>query len=117
MTQQEFEAVLKIMNVKKFDDEYRIKGFLLTYIKSPFSDYILLKGKIPYSLAQIIYNSQNPNHLKPELEFQIPHKDEQHPIIKQYITRIKITSSAELCFVIDTIREQPFINEWAIGNY
>ena len=117
MTPQEFETALKSMNVQKFDDEYRIKGFLLSYVKSHLSDYVLLKGKIPYSLAKFVYDTQKPNHLTPDIDYLLPRQDEQHPIIKKYITKIRINNIDELCFVIDTIREHPFINEWAIGNY
>jgi hypothetical protein len=113
MTQQEFEVALKFLNVKKYDDEYRLKGFLISFFKSPISSYVLIKGKIPYSMAEILYSKLSKNNI----EFLRPYEDDQHPTTKKYIKKVEIHSIDELRFAVDTIREQPFINEWAIGNY
>ena len=113
MTREEFLTVLKILDVKEHGGEFRIKGFLLEYVRSPISDYVMLQGKIPYSLAEVIYQEANKYKLNPYC-FNIAYKDNTN---QKYIDRIKIDSDEALKFIIETIREHPFINEWAIGNY
>ena len=117
MTRDEFLTTLRLLKVKSHDNEFRIKGFLLDYIKSPISDYVFLKGKIPYFLAKVIYEDGAKYNLHPDFNFEHPYEDKEHPTNKMYVTQIKITSIEELVLVINTIRDYPFINEWAIGNY
>jgi len=116
MTREEFLITLTLLEVKEKGGEFRIKGFLIDYIKSPLNDYILIKGKIPYFLAKIIYEECGKYALDPGHEFLHPHEEEGHPT-SCYITQIKITTPLALKYVIETIRDYPFINEWAIGNY
>lgn len=113
MTRGEFLTVLKLLDVKEHGGEFRIKGFLLELIHSPVSDYVMLKGKIPYSLAEVIYQEANKYKLNPYC-FNIAYTDNTN---QKYIDQIKIDSVEALKFVIETVREHPFINEWAIGNY
>lgn len=116
MTRGEFLTVLKLLDVRELGGEFRIKGFLLELIYSPISDYVMLKGKIPYSLAEVIYQEANKYKLD-TYYFNRAYEDTTAPINKKYIDQIKIESAEALKFVIETVREHPFINEWAIGNY
>ena len=116
MIREEFLTTLKLLDVKEKGGEFRIKGFLLDYIRSPIFDYVLVKGKIPYFLAKVIYDEAEKYSLD-TYYFKCVYEDKNHPIGKTYITQIKITSPEALQFVIQTIRDYPFINEWAIGNY
>ncbi len=116
MTRGEILTVLKLLDVRERGYEFRIKGFLLDYVKSPTSDYVMLRGKIPYSLAKAIYEEANKYRLD-TYYFNCAYEDNTNPINKKYITQIKIDSVEALKFVIETVREHPFINEWAIGNY
>jgi hypothetical protein len=116
MNKTQVRTTYQLLNVKERGGEYRIKGFLLDYIPSPITDYVMLKGRIPFSLAEAIYEQ----HVKYRLDiyyFNCSYEDPNHPIEKKYIDRIKIDSVEALKFVIETIREHPYINEWAIGNY
>ena len=116
MTHTEFLTTLKLLDIKEKGGEFRIKGFLLEYVKSPISDYVLLKGKIPFSLSKAIYEKATTYRLD-NYYFGCTYEDPTNPIEKKYIDRIKIDSVEGLKFVIETVREHPFINEWAIGNY
>lgn len=116
MTHSEFLTTLKLLDVKEKGGEYRIKGFLLGYVNSPIIGYVSLLGKIPYSLASAIYEQAKEYRLD-TYYFNCTYEDTTNPIEKKYINRIKIDSVEALRFVIETIREHPFINEWAIGNY
>ena len=113
MTRGEFLTVLKLLDVRELGGEFRIKGFLLECVHSPISDYVMLKGKIPYSLAKVIYEEVNKYKLD-TYYFNCAHEDNTN---QKYITQIKIQSVEALRFVIETVREHSFINEWAIGNY
>ena len=116
MTREEFLTTLKLLNVEERGGEFRIKGFLLGYINSSITGYVILNGKIPYSLAKAIYEEAEKYKLdKSYLLFT--YEDNTNPIEKTYINRIQIDSPEALKFVIETVREHPFINEWAIGNY
>lgn len=118
MTNSEFITTLKLLDVKEKGGEFRIKGFLLDYTKSPLYDYVMLKGRIPYSLAKTIYDQAEKYQLDINyFKYFYICEDKTHPIEKKYIDRIKIDSVEALKFVIETVREHPFINEWAIGNY
>ena len=118
MTREEFLTTLKLINIKEKGGEFRIKGFLLDYIRSPISDYVLLKGRIPYSLAKTIYAQYKTYHFSiTDPEFQCPKYDENARVEKYYVSRIQINSPEALKFVIEAVRNHPFINEWAIGNY
>ena len=55
MTRDSFLTTLKLLDVQEKGREFRIKGFRLNYIHSPIYDYVMLEGKIPYSLAKAIY--------------------------------------------------------------
>lgn len=116
MTHDSFLTTLKLLDVKERGREFRIKGFLLEYVHSPIIDYAWLRGKIPYSLAKAIYEQAEKYKLDTYYSKCI-HEDNNNPIDKKYITQIKIDSEEALKFVIETVREHPFINEWAIGNY
>jgi len=116
MIYKEFTCALKMLNVNSYDDEYRIKGFLLTFVKAPNSSYISLKGKIPYPLAQAI-NEKGNLKIDMGIRFLHPYEDETVVIFKKYITNIKINSVEALQIVIEIIRAHPYINKWAIGNY
>lgn len=116
MTYDVFLWTLKFLNVHQHNREFRIKGFLIEHIHSPIRDYILVKGKIPYSLAKAIYKESEKYRLD-TYYFKCAYEDNKNPIEKNYITQIKIESPEALKFVVETIREHPFINEWAIGNY
>lgn len=116
MTRGEFLTTLKLLDVKEKGGEYRIKGFLLDYINSPITGYVMLKGKIPFSLAKAICEQAEKYKLD-KYYFNGTYDDPTNPIEKKYIDRIKIDSVEALKFVIETVREHPFINEWAIGNY
>ena len=116
MTQEVYLTVLKLLDVKERAGEFRIKGFLLEYVRSSISNYVMLKGKIPYSLAEAIYKEANKYKLD-TYYFNCAYEDNTNPISKKYISQIKIDSVEALKFVIETVREHPFINEWAIGNY
>ena len=116
MTHGEFLTTLNLLNVKEKGGEYRIKGFLLGYINSPITGYVILNGKIPYSLAKAIYEEAEKYKLD-KIYLRFTFEDNTNPIEKTYINRIQIDSPEALKFVIETIRENPFINEWAIGNY
>lgn len=113
MTRGEFLTALKLLDVKELGGEFRIKGFLLDYIRSPISDYVMLKGKIPYSLAKAIYEEAN----KCKLDTYYLNYAYEDNTNQKYFTRIKIESVEALKFVIETVRKHSFINEWAIGNY
>lgn len=113
MTRGEFLTVLKLLDVKERGGEIRIKGFLLDYVHSPIVDYVMLRGKIPYSLAEVIYQEANKYRLD-TYYFNCAYEDNTN---QKYLDRIKIDSVEALKFVIETVREQSFINEWAIGNY
>lgn len=117
MIREEFLTTLKLLDVKEKGGEFRIKGFLLEYVRSPIFDYVLLKGKIPYSLAKAIYEQHKKYKIDMEHFIFSPYEDKDDPIEKFYIDRITIKSVEALQFVIETIREYPIINEWAIGNY
>lgn len=113
MTRGEFLTVLKLLDVKERGGEFRIKGFLLELIHSPIADYVMLRGKIPYSLAEVIYQEANKYRLD-TYYFNGAYEDNNN---QKYLNGIKIDSVEALKFVIETVREHPFINEWAIGNY
>lgn len=118
MLKIEFITALNMLNVKERGGEFRIKGFLLDYIASPITDYVMLKGRIPYSLAKTIYEQAEKYQLDISyFKYCYICEDKTHPIEKKYIDRIKIDSIEALKFVVETVREHPFINEWAIGNY
>lgn len=115
MTRDEFLTMLNQIDVKEKGGQFRIKGFFLEYVPSPINSYVLLKGRIPYSLAQAIYEQAKKYRLDTSY-FMFVYEDD-NPIEKKYIDRIKVDSVEALKFVIETVREHPFINEWAIGNY
>ena len=118
MTREEFLATLKLLDVKKYGGEFRIKGFLLDFTPSKIADYVMLKGRIPYSLAKTIYDQAEKYQLDTTyFKYFYICKDKTHPIEERYIDRIKIDSVDALKFIIETIFEHPYINEWAIGNY
>ena len=93
MIYKEFTCALKMLNVNRYDYEYRIKGFLLTFIKAPSSGYVSLKGKIPYSLAQAINEKGNPQ-IDMGIRFLHPYEDENAVISK--IIREASTASLSL---------------------
>ena len=114
MTRGEFLTVLKLLDIKERGGEFRLKGFVLEYVHSPISDYVMLKGQIPYSLAEVIYQEANKYRLD---TFYFNYACKEDNTNQKYLERIKIDSVEALEFVIETVRKHPFINEWAIGNY
>jgi len=117
MKRDVFLTTLKLLDVKEKGGEFRIKGFLLEFILTPTYEFVALTGKIPYSLAKAIYEQHERYSIDMDREFNRPIEDKNSPFEKLYIDQIKFNSPEALKFVVETVREHPFINEWAIGNY
>jgi len=136
---QEAKYILNLANVKEHCDEYRLKGFAFTFDKEYDVECVYLRGKIPYALAKEFYDEFKPKfslikkareHITSELfssEAISKGMSERSmksakqiadtlPTEKLYFTSIELKSVEELRFIIETIRKNSYVNEWAYGN-
>ena len=101
MEKSEFRIALKQKKVESFGGEYRIKGFKLIFSDS----YAKVRGKIPLPLVAKIYK-------KDMSELITENDDGQNCFMKE----CRVSEFDDLLHMIDSIREMPYTNEWAIGN-
>lgn len=139
-TEDQVEHALIAMNIKKHGDEYRLRGFEIKLKTRYHINCIILSGKIPLKLAQSFYYTYKPQKT-PLIQIARDHVAAEIlssnriidgltakamtnakklvadlSIDELYLTEIEIDSIDELRFIIETIRENSYVNEWAYGN-
>ena len=136
---REAEYILNLANVKRHCKEYRLKGFAFDFDWYYDDECVTLRGKIPYSLAQKFYDKFDPKFsliktAREQVASEIVsterltkgYSDEVKKTAKQiadalpveelYLTSIVLNIAEELRCIIEIIRENSYVNEWAYGN-
>ena len=141
-----FMTTLEEMEVFWYGKEYRLKGFLFGYTSfRSETSFVTVTGRIPLPLAQKLLDADleyqicldlDQKHLSNLLEkaktetkaeirrsshFKLSNADAEKLVSEKseddlFVTSITINSVEGLRFVVNTIRQMPYTNEWAFGN-